>query len=153
MDQPLLIGEGLRRNAFPQGDPPLMAAITAAFVSEKESDERVEKVWLPKPLLKAIAKLRKTLNPLVKDMMDKDFQVRPLSLRPAAAVYAWAAGHPWDKALAVADSEEGILASLILRTADNLRHIKNLRGVFPEASKSAAIAIDLILRDPVALYY
>jgi superfamily II RNA helicase len=153
VDQPLLIAEGLRKNAFPQSDPSLMAAITAAFVSEKESDERVEKAWLPKPLLKAITKLRKALTPLAKDMLAKEFQVRPLSLRPAAAVYAWAAGQPWEKALTVADSEEGIFASLILRTADNLRHIKSLRGVFPAASESAAIAIDLILRDPVALYY
>jgi hypothetical protein len=38
---------------------------------------------------------------------------------------------------------------LILRTADNLRHIRSLAEVFPEASLTAAKAIDLILRDPV----
>jgi superfamily II RNA helicase len=74
-------------------------------------------------------------------------------LKPAAAVHAWAAGEAWEKVLAIADSEEGILAALILRTADNLRHVKNLHTIFPEASETAAIAIDLILRDPVALYY
>jgi hypothetical protein len=45
--------------------------------------------------------------------------------------------------------DEGNLAMLILRTADHLRHIRFLAGVFPEASQTAAKAIDLILRDPV----
>ena len=48
-----------------------------------------------------------------------------------------------------AEMEEGDLAMLILRTADNLRHIRDLGRVFPEAAASAARAIELILRDPV----
>ena len=97
--------------------------------------------------------LRKALTPFAQDMMARGFQARPIFLRPAAAVHAWATGAPWEKALGIADSEEGIFASLILRTADNLRHVRNLHAIFPEASESAAIAIDLILRDPVVLYY
>ena len=38
---------------------------------------------------------------------------------------------------------------LILRTADNLRHVRGLAEVFPLAARSAARAIELILRDPV----
>ena len=75
---------------------------------------------------------------------------RPLYLRPAAAIYSWANGQPWETALTVAEMEEGIFASLILRTIDNLRHVKALGGIFPGAGESAAAAIDLILRDPVA---
>ena len=153
VDQPLLIAEGLRKNVFPQNDPLLMAAITAAFVYERESDDRMEKAWLSKPLMKVITHLRKALTPFVQDMMAKGFQVRPLYLKPAAAVHAWAAGETWERTLAIAEAEEGILAALILRTADNLRHIKNLRAIFPEAAETAAIATDLILRDPVVLYY
>ena len=153
VDQPLLIAEALRKNVFPANDPPLMAAVTAAFVFEKESDDRLEKAWLSKPLVTVFTDLRKALTPFAQDMMARGFQARPLFLRPAAAVHAWATGAPWEKALGIADSEEGIFASLILRTADNLRHVRNLHAIFPEASESAAIAIDLILRDPVVLYY
>jgi len=38
---------------------------------------------------------------------------------------------------------------LILRTADNLRHIRSLKKVFPQAAETAAKAIECILREPV----
>jgi hypothetical protein len=38
---------------------------------------------------------------------------------------------------------------LILRTADNLRQIRGLRQVFPDAAETADRAIELILREPV----
>jgi hypothetical protein len=55
--------------------------------------------------------------------------------------------------VSLAEIEEGNLAMLILRTADNLRHIRSLRGVFPTAADAAGRAIDLILRDPVVTFY
>jgi hypothetical protein len=42
---------------------------------------------------------------------------------------------------------------LILRTADNLRHIRNLKNVFPAAAATAAKSIELILREPVINEY
>jgi hypothetical protein len=42
---------------------------------------------------------------------------------------------------------------LILRTADNLRHISTLGQVFPEAAAAAATAIALIMRNPVTMDY
>jgi superfamily II RNA helicase len=86
-------------------------------------------------------------------MISEGFIARPLFLRPAAATYAWATGAAWENTLQVAEVEEGIFASLILRTADNLRHIRGLRRIFPRAADSAAVAIDLIIRDPVAMFY
>jgi len=41
---------------------------------------------------------------------------------------------------------------LIFRTADNLRHIRNLKDVFPEAAETAAEAIDGIMREPVVMF-
>ena len=153
VDQPLLIAEGLRRSVFPTKNPSLMAAITAAFVYEKESDEMIENALLPKPLITAVTNLREALTPFARDLLANGFSARPLKVRPAAAVYAWAMGEAWEKTLLMADSEEGIFASLILRTADNLRHIGNLQDIFPEAAESASIAVELILRDPVVQYY
>jgi superfamily II RNA helicase len=122
-------------------------------VFERESDDRFEKSALSQPLLTAFLKLRESLTPFARDMIARGFPARPLFLRPAAAVYTWAAEESWEKTLAIAEMEEGIFASLILRTADNLRHIRNLRAIFPEAAESADQAIDLIMRDPVAMYY
>lgn len=149
VDQPLIIAEGFRIGAFPRTDPALFAGIIASFVNEKETDDRIDKRFTPKKLIQAFIGIKKSLLPFAERMFERGFEVRPLFLRPAAAIYAWAAGEPWERAVLVSEMDEGNLAMLILRTADNLRHIRALAGVFPEASKTAARAIDLILRDPV----
>jgi superfamily II RNA helicase len=153
VDQPLLIAEGFRRQAFPSDQPALMAAIFSCFVFERESDDRIDAAHLPKVLLDAFLHIKEVLTPFARAMLSGGFEARTIFLRPAAARFAWAAGQPWEKALAIAEMEEGIFASLILRTADNLRHIIGLRDIFPEAAASASAALDLIMRDPVSLYY
>ena len=153
VDQPLLIAEGLRKSVFPTDNPALMAATTAAFVFEKELDERMEKGVFSKPLITVVTNLRKALSPLTQDLLANGFHARPLYFRPAAAVHAWAMGDSWENTVEIADSEEGIFASLILRTADNLRHITCLHDTFPETAESAAIAVELILRDPIVQNY
>ncbi|PID73073.1 MAG: hypothetical protein CSB33_05680 [Desulfobacterales bacterium] len=44
---------------------------------------------------------------------------------------------------------DGDLASLVLRTADNLRHIHTLAEPFPVVAACADTAIDLLLQPPV----
>ena len=153
VDQPLMIAEGFRLGIFPQSDPALLAAIIALFVSERESDDRIDKTFRPKALLKAFMNVKKGLTPLAKHMAKRGFEVKPLFLRPACTVYAWATGQPWESVLSLAEVEEGTLARIILRTADNLRHIIALKPFFPEAAETAAVANDLILRDPVQMIW
>jgi superfamily II RNA helicase len=152
VDQPLLIAEGFRLGAFPMEDPVLMAAVVSCFVFEKEVDDHLDGDSLPKVLKKAFLHLKESLTPFARQMHAAGFAVRPLYIRPAAAVFAWANGAPWETALHIAEMEEGIFSSLILRIADNLRHIRNLQDIFPQPAASAAAAIDLVLRDPVQLY-
>ena len=153
VDQPLMIAEGFRLELFPQDDPALLAAIIALFVSERESDDRIGKTFRPKTLFKAFMKVKKGLSPLARDMAKGGFEVKPLFLRPASAVYAWARGQPWESVMSLAEVDEGTLARMILRTADNLRHIIALKPVFPEAAETAAAANELILRDPVQMIW
>ena len=149
VDQPLLLGEGFRLRIFPESDPALLAAIIAALVDERDADDNIDKKFFPKRLLTSFLNVKKRLRPFSKEMASRGFEVRKLFLRPAVAMYAWATGQSWEKVVSVSDLEEGTLAMLVLRTADNLRHIRALAGVFPEASKTAGTAIELILRDPV----
>jgi superfamily II RNA helicase len=134
VDQPLMIAEGFRLGIFPQSDPALLAAIIATFVSERESDDRIDKTFRPNSLFKAFMNVKKGLTPLARHMAKRGFEVKPLFLRPASTVYAWATGQPWESVLSLAEVEEGTLARIILRTADNLRHIIALKPVFPEAA-------------------
>ncbi len=153
VDQPLMIAQGFRLGIFPESDPALLAAMITLFVNERESDDNIEKMFKPKTLLTTFHKVKTSLEPFAKQMTDRGFDVKPLFLRPAATLYAWAVGQSWEKVLSVAKIEEGDLAMLILRTADNLRHVRNLTRVFPEAAKTSARSIKLIMRYPVVMDY
>ncbi len=61
----------------------------------------------------------------------------------------WARNVPWEQLLTYVPVNEGDMASLIMRTADHLRQIANLKETHPQLSAVAANAIELILREPV----
>lgn len=149
IDQPLLVAEGLRQGLFPQNDPPLLAAIMASFVNEKETDEHLDSKRLPKTLTKAVNKVSRGLQGFSKYMQVCGFEVRPLFYRPALYLWAWASGHSWQKVIQSGHVAEGDMSMLVLRTADHLRHLKALHDVFGPMAATAKQAIDLILRDPV----
>ena len=153
VDQPLMIAEGFRLGIFHESDPALLAAIMASFVNEEESDDRIDREFLPEKLLSHFLMVKSALRPFAKHMTDRGFEVRPLFLRPAAAIYAWACGQSWESTISIAETAEGNLASLILRTADNLRHIRALSQIFPEAAETAARAIEFIMKEPVIMDY
>jgi ATP-dependent RNA helicase HelY len=153
VDQPLLIAEGFRRGLFPQSDADILAGIIACFVNDRDADDRINKKLISVALGTAFSKVTKGLNSFADKMIRRNFEVRPLLLRPAATVCAWAGGQSWESVMRIAEIEEGDLATLILRTADNLRHIRNLKNVFPEAAATAAMSIEKILREPVVIEY
>ena len=153
VDQPLLIAEGFRLGIFPESDPALLAAIISSFVYEQESDDRIFKKLAPKKLLAAFLTAKRRLGPFSRFMISQGFEVRPLFLKPTVTIYAWATGQPWERVLSFAEMAEGDLAMLTLRTADNLRHIRALKQIFPKAAETSATAIELILREPVSIEY
>jgi len=114
VDQPLLIAEGFRRGFFPRSDPVVLAGIIASFVNEREVDDHIHPKLMPDSLGKAFKKVSQGLKPFADKMKQQKFEVRPLQLRPAATVCAWAQGQTWGKALRIAEIEEGNLAMLIL---------------------------------------
>jgi superfamily II RNA helicase len=150
VDQPILIAESFRAGLLPETDPHQLAALMAVFVNEREADDRLEKRQVPRALLNSYGRLVRKLAPFLEQMSAGGFETRPFYFRPAAALWAWASGGDWERAVALAELDEGNLATLILRTADNLRHVRALGEVFPEAAASADRAMGLILRDPVA---
>ena len=152
VDQPLLIAECFKQALLPQKNPGLLAGIIASFVNERESNDRIAKKIMPNQLKRALTGLIRGIGPFTRHMTAEGFEVRTMYMRPAAAIYAWATGQSWEKVLQISELEEGDLAMLILRTADNLRHIRSLNRVFPEAAESASLAVEAILREPVVYY-
>jgi superfamily II RNA helicase len=149
----LLIAECLQLGLLPESDPALLAALTASLVYDREIEDRMIHPLLPKKLVSAFLAIKRGLTPLAREMLGLGFPVRPLLIKPAAAVYAWAREYPWEKLAQTAEMEEGDLAMLILRTADHLRHLRTLTRAFPETARTAALAVDLILKEPVLTDY
>jgi ATP-dependent RNA helicase HelY len=153
VDQPLVIAECLQLGLMPENDPALLAALLASLVYDRDTEDRIIHALSPKPLLSAFLTMKRGIMPLIKEMLQLGFPVRPLMIKPAAAVYAWMRECPWEKLGPAAEMEEGDLAMLMLRTADHLRHIRALTRAFPVTAQTAAAAIDLILREPVLTEY
>jgi len=151
LDQPLMIAEGLRMGILPESDPALLAALVAPFVHDRDMEVQLDESRVPKRLLNAHDRMKKALGPLMERKAVRGFEVRQVVLWPAATIYAWANGQPWEKVLEIAGMAEGDLAMLVSRTADNLRQIASLTEVYPAIAKSAVEAISIIFREPVVM--
>jgi hypothetical protein len=82
-------------------------------------------------------------------MSRRGFSPSELHFAPAITMYKWSAGVPWEAVVREAGIEEGDLANLVFRTADNLRHIATLKHVFPKQAQAASEAVDLIMKEPL----
>ena len=149
VDHPLLIAEGFRNGLFPVDDPAQLAALMAVFVNERETNDYVDKSLTPPSLRQTYFGMRSHLIPFMAEMAHWGFATRAMYFRPAATIYSWCRGGHWEAVRELSEMEEGNLVMLMLRTADNLRHVRSLKEEFPEAAESAAAAIDRILREPV----
>ena len=141
------------RKVFPSDNPALLAALIAAFVSDREFEDIGSHDALSPGIEAAFNGLVKALQPLAKDLRQHRFSVRSLYLLPAAGMHAWAEGKPWEWVRVFTGLEEGDLAMLIMRTADNLRHIAARKAIFPDVAACAARGIELVLREPVVSDY
>jgi superfamily II RNA helicase len=149
LDQPLLIAECLRREAFPRQDEKLLAAVVAPFVYDGDQETRIDLKKMSKRLAQACLRVDRTLKPLSRRMEQAGFAVNPMSVWTSVVMYQWARGGEWDEIIQAAGIADGDMAMLVLRTADNLRQIMSLRQTHPEMADLALKARDAILREPV----
>jgi ATP-dependent RNA helicase HelY len=154
LDQPLLISEGIRRRAFPDDHPALLAALVATFVMDRDRPGEVADrslAYRHPELAGAFFKLLDALRPLRERLEASGFGVPPLPFWPTVVAYHWAQGEDWDTLRTIAGMDEGDLAMVILRTADHLRQMESLSGTHPRLADSARKGIELLLREPVLI--
>lgn len=154
LDQPLLISEGIRQGVFPLGDPPLLAALIAPFVMDRERQGDIQLsslVWKYPDVAKPFFRMLQSLQRLRERLQQDGFATPPLPFWAVVTVYYWALGEDWDKVRQISSMDEGDLAMVILRTADHLRQIESLGETHPQLAASARRAIGLILREPVLM--
>ena len=151
LDQPLLIAECLRKDAFPENDEALLAAVTALFVYDGDQNIVLDKKRIPRKLKFAYDKIVNTLLPIYERLEAAGFKVTYFHLWTAVALYHWARGLDWSAVIEKVGMAEGDMVMLISRTADNLRQIAALRDTHPHVAALAARARESILREPVVL--
>jgi superfamily II RNA helicase len=149
LDYPLLVAQCLRENAFPEENEKMMAAVVAFFAYDRDDDMKLTIKDLPSKLTLSFKKVALAVRSLIHRLEDAGFPVVKLHTSAGAAVYYWAQGHSWDSVINATGIAEGDMATLILRTADNLRQIASLKDIYPEISACAYKARDAILREPV----
>lgn len=149
LDQPLLIAECLKQEAFPKNDEKLFAAVVAPFVYDGDQNIKITYTKTPRKLSHAMGKVLQSVKPLMQRMGKAAFEVNTLYLWTAVLMYDWARGDDWDNLVHQVGIADGDLAMLVLRTADNLRQIMSLKETHPDTAELAMKAREAILREPV----
>jgi superfamily II RNA helicase len=149
LDQPVLIAEAIRQEAFPQHDPVLLAALVALFVDDRERESEAR--YLSQRLQDGLVGLRHTLDPILERLRQWGFETPVMPQPAASAVFAWGLGAEFTDVAGIYGAGEGDLANLIYRTADNLRQIVSLHDTHPALVACAREAVDLLLRPPVVV--
>lgn len=153
LDQPLLIAELIRKGILNDLKPELLCGIIAPFVNDKFRDLDIDDsvAWDRSSLAAAFARMKRALEDLITMKKKYGFEVPIVQFWPAAALYAWACGKSWEEVLQLTAVDEGDMAMLVFRTADNLRQIISLEGTHPGLAGKARDALQLILREPVII--
>jgi superfamily II RNA helicase len=153
LDQPLLIGEAIRRKVFDAVTPELLVSLIAPFVIDKyqEVDLNTEVEFDREAVREGFNGMINSLRSIRNLEKERGFEGLPLQFWPVVTLYAWACGKTWEELIKLTGVDEGNLSMLILRTADNLRQIALLRDTHPALADKARQGISLILREPVLM--
>lgn len=149
LDHPLLVAQCLRENAFPEDNEKILAAVVAVFAYDRDDEMKLPVKDFPPKLTQALKKVVHAVRPLANRLEAAGFATAKLHSSAGVAMYYWAQGRSWESIIKFTGIAEGDMASLVLRTADNLRQIAALKDTHPQAAACAYKAREAILREPV----
>ncbi|MCX8043058.1 MAG: DEAD/DEAH box helicase [Desulfobacterota bacterium] len=153
LDHPLIIAELIRKGFFEDISEEIMAGIIAIFVNDKfrDIDINPDMTWEKRPLLTQYYRMKDVIAELLQLKEAHGFATPQIQFWPAVALYVWAGGTVWEDVLRLTSIDEGDLAMLVFRTADNLRQIASLSETHPTIAAKARRIIDTLLREPVVI--
>jgi superfamily II RNA helicase len=148
VDRPLLVGEALENGLFNSLDFQRIGGVVAALTADEERD--YGQLELEDRLINALAQFEDIGFKVSSEEWKLGIEPAPeLNFSAAAAAAAWATGTPWTKLVRETGAEEGDLFRMLSRTGEALLQIAGLRKTHADAARTAAVAADAILREPV----
>ncbi len=148
VDRPLLVGEALENGLFNSLDFQRISGVVAALTADEERD--YGQLELEDGLVNALAKFEEIGFKVSSEEWKLGIEPAPeLNFSAAAAAAAWATGTPWTKLVRETGAEEGDLFRMLSRTGEALLQIAGLRKTHADAARTAAVAADAMLREPV----
>ena len=148
VDRPLLVGEALEKGLFNALDFHRLAGVVAALTADKERD--YGQLELEDGLVNALAQFEDVGFKVSSEEWKLGIEPAPeLNFSAAAAAVRWATGTEWVRVVRETGAEEGDLFRMLSRTGEALLQIAGLRKTHADAARTAAVAADAILREPV----
>ncbi len=148
VDRPLLVGEALESGLFNALDFHRLAGVMAALTADEERD--YGQLELEDSLVNALVKFEDMGFKVATEEWKFGIEPAPeLNFSAAAAAARWATGMEWSDLVHETRAEEGDLFRMLSRTGEALLQIAGLRKAHVEAARTAAVAADAVLREPV----
>ncbi len=148
VDRPLLVGEALINGLFTSLDAPRAAGLMAALAADAERD--YGELEMDEALIAALTNFDEVAYRVASEEWNQGLEPTPeMNMSAATAAAHWAGGMEWHDLVRETRAEEGDLVRMLSRTGESLLQIAGLRKAQPEAARTAAIAAEAILREPV----
>lgn len=148
IDRPLIVGEALESGIFKTLDPVRLTAIVAALTADEDRD--YGGIELDDALLSALSRFEEIGFRVSSEEWKYGVEPAPdLNFSAAGAAARWASGVEWATLVRETRAEEGDLFRMLSRSGEALLQIAGLRHAHPEAARTAVVAAEIVLREPI----
>ena len=148
IDRPLLVGEALESGLFNSLDLKQLAGIMAALTADEERD--YGDLELDDDIVTSLSRFEDIGFKVSAEEWKYGVEPAPeLNFSAAGAAVLWADGASWYEVVQRTRAEEGDLFRMFSRTGEALLQIAGLRRTHPQAAQMAAIAAEVVLREPI----
>lgn len=148
VDRPLLVGEVVRHGLFASLDAPRAAGLMAALAADAERD--YGELEMDDDLTGKLEEFDRVAYTVANEEWKQGLEPAPeMNFSAAATAAHWAGGMEWSELVKATRAEEGDLVRMLSRTGESLLQIASLHKAQPAAARTASIAAEAILREPV----
>ncbi len=148
IDRPLIVGEALESGLFKTLDHVTMTAIVGALTADEDRD--YGEIELEDNLVSKLTQFEDIGFRVSSEEWKYGVEpARELNFSAAGAASRWAGGVDWSTLVRETRAEEGDLFRMLSRTGEALLQIRGLWRAHPDAARTASIAAEVVLREPL----